>query len=348
MKSTKTFFDNKKSFSRLLKFAGLITGAVILILIVYIASILYTPLLETDQEFRIHTGLSLQQIAKLLEDKEVIEDSQKFVLAVKIRGLTTDLKAGYYKFNGLENYSQLINMLVKNRQHTIKITIPEGSTIRDIAEIIEPYFEFTDSSFIAATQGQKLLDRLDLDVKSAEGYLFPDTYYFYPDAEPREIINKMITTLFNKLDGRLRQGIDSSDYSLHEILTMASIVEGECIFDRERPLVASLYYNRLNRRMHLNADPTIQYIISDGPRRILHKDLKIDSPYNTYRNYGLPPGPVNNPGLKSIEAAIDPADTNYLYMVAKGNGEHAFSRSYNKFLDNKREFQKYRQKVNKQ
>jgi UPF0755 protein len=100
--------------------------------------------------------------------------------------------------------------------------------------------------------------------------------------------------------------------------------------------------------MHLNADPTIQYIISDGPRRILHKDLKIDSPYNTYRNYGLPPGPVNNPGLKSIEAAIDPADTNYLYMVAKGNGEHAFSRSYNKFLDNKREFQKYRQKVNKQ
>ena len=158
----------------------------------------------------------------------------------------------------------------------------------------------------------------------------------------------MIATLFDKIDSTLQNQIESSKYNFHEILTLASIVEGECIFDKERRMVASLYHNRLEKRMHLNADPTIKYIIPGEPRRLFNGDLKIDSPYNTYQNYGLPPGPINNPGLKSIKADANPMDTNFIYMVAKGNGEHAFTNSYDKFLEYKADFQNYRRKVKNQ
>jgi UPF0755 protein len=130
--------------------------------------------------------------------------------------------------------------------------------------------------------------------------------------------------------------------TINEVLTMASIVEGETILDRERPIIAGLYYNRLRRRMKLEADPTIQYIISDGPRRLLYLDLRTESPYNTYQKYGLPPGPINNPGRKSILAALYPAKHNYLYFVADGTGGHRFARTFEEHLKNVRAYRRAR------
>ncbi|MCF7886566.1 MAG: endolytic transglycosylase MltG [Candidatus Marinimicrobia bacterium] len=329
------------------QFTGLVLATGLLILLAYGVNILNTPVSQSKQEFRINEGLTVKKIAEKLEHKDIINDLDKFIMAVKIKGKSKQLKAGFYRVKNVDNYSQLINMLVANHQYAVKITIPEGSTNQEIAQIVSPYYSFSDSNFLATTKKDELINSYNLDVNTLEGYLFPDTYYFVPEATPEKIIRKMVKTLFSRIKN-LQPQIESSSYTLHEILTLASIVEGECILDKERPIVASLYYNRLRKRMHLNADPTIQYIIPDGPRRIFNGDLEISSPYNTYINYGLPPGPVNNPGLKSIQAAVNPADTDYLYMVAKGNGEHVFTRNYNQFLKYKQDFQQYRQKVNNQ
>jgi len=138
----------------------------------------------------------------------------------------------------------------------------------------------------------------------------------------------------------LQQQAKKMKMTIGQVLTMASIVEGETVLDRERPIIAGLYYNRLHRGMKLEADPTIQYIIPDGPRRLFYNDLRIDSPYNTYKKYGLPPGPINNPGRKSILAALYPARHNYLYFVADGLGGHRFARTYEEHLRNVRAYRR--------
>ena len=136
-------------------------------------------------------------------------------------------------------------------------------------------------------------------------------------------------------------------WTVHQILTLASIIEGEAMVDSERAMVSAVYYNRLKQGILLQADPTIQYIIPDGPRRLLRKDLAIDSPYNTYLHPGLPPGPVNNPGLKSILAAINPAHVDYLYLVAKGDGSHIFSRTLREHQIAKQRFDEFRRMINR-
>jgi UPF0755 protein len=349
MKIPVNFNINKLNISQTVQFLGLILATGVLLVLAYIFNILNTPVLDSaQQEFRIRSGASVQEIADSLAEKAIIDDPEKFILAVKIKRKSRELKAGYYSTENVDNYSQLISLLANNQQHTIKVTIPEGSTIKEISKIISPYFNFSDTTFLALTHNREFIKKLDLKVERLEGYLFPDTYYFSPDAGPGQIITKMVKTLYDKISPDLKSRIYNSKYSFHEILTLASIIEGECILDKERRIVSSLYHNRLNRRMHLNADPTIQYIIDDGPRRLLKKDLAIKSPYNTYKNYGLPPAPVNNPGLKSIKAAANPASTDYIYMVAKGNGEHAFTSDYDEFLEHKQAFQEYRQQVNNQ
>ena len=145
----------------------------------------------------------------------------------------------------------------------------------------------------------------------------------------------------------MRTRMAEINLSENEVLTLASIIEGEAIFDSERPRISGVYHNRLKKRMRLQADPTIQYIIEDSPRRLLNKDLKIESPYNTYLNYGLPPGPINNPGIESIKAALYPEDVDFLFFVARGDGYHTFTRTEKEHNEAKKEFQKIRRKNKK-
>jgi UPF0755 protein len=143
----------------------------------------------------------------------------------------------------------------------------------------------------------------------------------------------------------LKTRAEEIGWTLNQALTLASIIEGEAMVDTEMPLISSVYHNRLDIGMPLQADPTIQYIIPDGPRRLLYRDLEIDSPYNTYKYKGLPPGPINNPGIRAIKAALYPADTDYLYFVANGDGTHSFSENYSQHRRAKRRFDEYRKKV---
>ena len=189
----------------------------------------------------------------------------------------------------------------------------------------------TDSSFI---------EQFGIKATSLEGYLFPDTYYFFQGMMIEEVLTIMINQFWNNFNQTLIDRSNELELTIHEVVTLASIIEGEALFDSERRTISSVYHNRLRKNIKLQADPTIQYLFPDGPKTLSTKHLTISSPYNTYIHYGLPPGPINNPGIKSIEAALYPEDTDYLYFVAKGDGYHVFSTNQSDHLKAKREYKK--------
>ena len=195
-----------------------------------------------------------------------------------------------------------------------------------------------DSNFIKSN---------DINESSLEGYLFPDTYFFYVGEKPKSILKHLIK--MNKSFWTKNHLLQSKKLNLskHQVLTLASIIEGEAIYDSERAKISAVYHNRLNIGMRLQADPTIQYIIPDSPRRLLNKDLKIKSPYNTYLNWGLPPGPINSPGKNSILAALYPEHNDFLYFVATGDGYHTFTTNEKDHNKAKRKLQKLRRAYNK-
>tara|TARA_B100000408_G_C10259089_1_gene206863 strand:- start:300 stop:890 length:591 start_codon:yes stop_codon:yes gene_type:complete len=181
-----------------------------------------------------------------------------------------------------------------------------------------------------------------------EGFLFPETYYFVENESPQTILRKMVSEYQDRVSDKMRNRIVELGLSELQLITLASIIEGEAIHDKERKNISSVYHNRLNKGMRLQADPTIQYIIKDGPRRLLNKDLNIKSPYNTYLNEGLPIGPINNPGLKSIIAALYPTESEYIYFVARGDGYHTFSRTQEEHNFAKRKLNSLRKKVSRE
>lgn len=307
------------------------------------AGVTYFAFQERDipQEppFAVERGESLSGIAERLEDAGIIPYDIVFVVAAKVTDKARTLKSGVYRFPLRANTMQIIEILHEGSHQVEKwVSIPEGSSTKAIGAILQSKVGTDATKFYQLTRDKEFIRSLGLNVRSLEGYLLPETYRFLPDTPPEKAVTVLHEHLMDIIDEH-RGRLDSLPWSLHEILTMASIVEGEVQIDEERPIVAGVYYNRLRIGMLLQADPTIQYIIKDGPRRILYRDLKIDSPYNTYKYAGLPPGPINNPGKASILAALYPAKHSYLYFVADGKGGHVFTSNQR---DHQRAVREYR------
>ena len=193
-----------------------------------------------------------------------------------------------------------------------------------------------------------IINSLKIESESLEGYLYPDTYFFYDGIDEESVIKRLVKEFQVFWSDSNIAMANNMNFSQHEILTLASIIEGEAIYDSERPVISAVYHNRLKKGMKLQADPTVQYVIKDGPRRLLNKDLRIKSPYNTYLYKGLPPGPINSPGFMSLHAALYPKENDYLYFVAKGDGYHTFSKNEKDHERAKRAFQRVRKKVKKE
>ena len=319
-------------------------------LILFIMLVLSTPvkISKDGMNLSVPRGATLSQIADSLDQYNVINSKRSFILAAHLMFKSKSLKAGYFDISLVKNYRKLIHVITQAQNLSLRVTIQEGLQTRQIARLLADKFNFDYEDFMAKVNDQALLDDLGIKSPSLDGYLFPDTYDFYLSDSPYDVINKTVERFRSVITDTILKDIENSNRNLHEILTLASIVEGECLIDRERPIVSSVYINSLKLGMRLESDPTIQYIIPDGPRRLLTEDLFIESPYNTYRHRGLPPGPINNPGLNSIMAAVWPANTNYLYMVARGDGSHSFTHNYNDFLRAKRRFQRYRRQVERE
>ena len=302
------------------------------------------PGINQETNISIPKGSTLVDVATELVDKKVVNNKLSFVLAVKVLGYETDLPAGKFKIvNAGTNYA-LIKQLLNGVGLSKKVTILEGWTIEDIAEKVSNNLKIDKNEFIEASTNIALLKKWDVGNKSFEGYLFPDTYQFNEDQDAISVINTMVSEYKKNFTSQMRDRMDEINLTENEVLSLASIIEGEAIYDSERPRISGVYHNRLKKGMRLQADPTIQYIIEDSPRRLLNKDLKIKSPYNTYLNYGLPPGPINSPGLESIKAALYPEKVDFLFFVAKGDGYHTFSRTEKEHNKAKRAFQKVRRK----
>jgi len=318
-------------------------------MLIYYAIVLLWPQGNIDElaEIHISKGSTLIDVSVELYDKKVINNKSSFILAVRMLGYEKDIPAGKFNIvNTSTNYS-LINNLINSVNVSKKVTILEGWSINEIAEKLHTSIKIDKKSFIKASQNENLLKKWDVNSNSFEGYLFPNTYQFTEDETAIEIINKMVSEYKKNITKKMRDRMSKMDLTENEVLTLASIIEGEAIYDSERPRISGVYHNRLNKGMRLQADPTIQYIINDSPRRLLNKDLKIKSPYNTYLNHGLPPGPINNPGIESIKAALYPEEIDFLYFVAKGDGYHTFSKTEKEHNRAKRAFQKVRRKIRK-
>ena len=315
----------------------------------YYGIVLLWPQLNSEKSTKISIskGSTLIDVSNQLFDQRIIKNKKSFILAVKTLGYEKDLPAGKFLIEEATTNYCIIKKIVNSVALSKKMTILEGWSVNDIALELESKFNIKKDSFLKAVKSRRLLRNWKIDSNSFEGYLFPDTYLLPEDASPEDVINKMVFEYNNNITPVMRTRMAEINLSENEVLTLASIIEGEAIFDSERPRISGVYHNRLKKRMRLQADPTIQYIIKDSPRRLLNKDLKIESPYNTYLNYGLPPGPINNPGIESIKAALYPEDVDFLFFVARGDGYHTFTRTEKEHNKAKKEFQKIRRKNKK-
>ena len=331
-------------------FIGIIAVIVLGVLLAFYSLVLLWPQGNPYNSVKvtIPSGASLKEVSAHLQDNNVIRNERSFLLAVKALGYEMDIPAGRFKLIKAQTNFDIIDQLVNGVHLNKQITIFEGWTVSMIARALEEKLGMDPEEFENACNNSLLLWKWGIAAESFEGYLFPETYRFSEDESPQEIVGRMVQEYKKNFNDDLRIRMKDIGMTEGEVITLASIIEGEAIYNRERSVIAGVYHNRLKKGMRLQADPTIQYIVEDGPRRLLKKDLKIDSPYNTYLHYGLPPGPINNPGLESIKAALYPADTEYLFFVARGDGYHNFSRTEEEHNKAKREFQKLRRKVNRQ
>ncbi len=297
----------------------------ITILIIFITSMLSVNNREVNSSvITIEKGMSLNSVSHLLLENEIIVNQNIFKFKVVTRGLASKIPTGRFLIDGMISDSILIDIIFNKGPIKLKLTIPEGSQSKNLFQDINTLLS-TDYDFNKYFNSTEILEQYKVDASSLEGYLYPNTYFLYHDSSPEEIIDILLSEFWKKFNKNLQDRANQLGFSVHEVVTLASIIEGEAMLDSERSTISSVYHNRLKINMKLQADPTIQYIIPGPPKTLSNRDLRIKSDYNTYQNYGLPPGPINNPGIASIKAALYPEDTNFLFFVAQGDGSHAFT-----------------------
>lgn len=285
--------------------------------------------------FEIKKGESLGIIAGNLEKEGFIRSGLYLRLLSRKNGTGNSFKTGQYEISPSMTATEIHDLLVSGKGIMIKVTVPEGITLRKTAAILEEAGIVPAGDFIAAASDRKILDKYGIKGENAEGFIFPDSYLFQKNVSARSVLENFLKTFFDKL-GKVCPGYSSlSREELYDKVVLASIVEREYRRAEEAPLIASVFTNRLEIGMNLASCATIEYIITEiqgkkHPEYITYADLEIKSPYNTYRNKGLPPGPISNPGIIALEAAVKPAESDYLYFLLKDRetGEHFFSKRF--------------------
>ncbi|HVW05310.1 MAG TPA: endolytic transglycosylase MltG [Vicinamibacterales bacterium] len=297
-------------------------------------------------------GSGVQGIARRLADAGVVVDPYTFRLAARLSGSERHLQAGEYRFADPATPYEIVARLARGDVAKQVLTIPEGLTIREMSAIFANSGLGTADDFIAAAADGSLIADLDPDARTLEGYLFPDTYSLSRRATADVAVRTMLASFERAFDTRLRADATAAGLSPREAVTLASLVEKETASADERPIVAAVYRNRLRAKMALQCDPTVIYALMQAGRwhgNITKPDLQIDSPYNTYRYAGLPPGPIASPGRASLDAAVHPADVPYLYFVSRNDGTHAFATTLAEHSRNvaKWQVQYFREKKNR-
>ena len=288
-------------------------------------------------------GSSLQTVADALHRAGVVNHPTIFKRYGILAHFDRQIRSGEYEFVSGESYKRILERLRQGDILQIRVTILEGLTNREVAERLQQTLGFEPDSFLTLTVSADLIREYNVDSPSLEGYLYPDTYYFPSKNSPREVIEAFLQRFFTVWTSEHEERARALGMTRGQVLTLASIIEGEVLVHAESRRVSAVYHNRLQQNMLLQADPTVLYALGGEKRRVLYSDLRVESPYNTYVNLGLPPGPICNPSLMAIEAALNPLEeTGELYFVAAndGSGRHVFSRTYQEHLNAKAKAQR--------
>ena len=303
--------------------------AALCLTVLLIAVFLTLPPTSSEEvvNFDVPTGSSSQTIAKRLVAEKLIRSEHAFRLLVRYRGTGRHLQAGTYVLRRNMALWDVLNEFEKGQVTLIRWTVPEGLTVSTIAELWKTSGLGTTQAFQEASESPRLLERYGLADKTVEGYLFPNTYKLAKGTSAEKVVEMMLDEFKQRWTDSFDEEARNLGRTRHEIVTLASIIEKEAQSKSERPRISSVFHNRLRRKWRLQADPTVLYALGNPERLLTKGDLSVDSPYNTYMHKGLPPGPIANPGIDSIIAALRPEKTDYLYFVAIGEGKHHFSKT---------------------
>jgi UPF0755 protein len=307
---------------------------------------------STALVFTINPGETAATIAPRLQREGLVADSQLFLYLVRYRGVDAQLEAGEYELRSSMTMDEIVDTLQHGRLRDMTVTIPEGKRAEEVAALLEDSGAVDSETFMAMVRSGSaaydfLSDRPADAPASVEGYLFPETYRIPVDYDAAQVLDLLLFTFGERFTAEMRQAAADSGMTVHQVVTLASIVEREAVVAEERPVIASVYLNRLEQGMYLQSDPTVQYALGyqeDAGQwwkipMSLEEDVQVDSPYNTYMYPDLPPGPICSPGLASIQGVLEPAETPYLFFFSKFDGSHAFAETYEEHLRNQELYQ---------
>ena len=281
--------------------------------------------------FTVRPGMSVSEIGKELYERGIIDSEMKFWWTAKLNGFENKVKSGTFAMQTGMTPRDALEILVYGNTVTIRFTIPEGFSVRDIAQRLDDEGLVKADAFISLAKTYRPYPYVEEheNVRYAvEGFLFPDTYEINGEFDAARIMQMMAENFDRRLTKEMRDRAREMDLSIYELVTLASLVEKEAYHEEDRPIIAQIFLKRLRLGMPLQADPTVQYLLDAPKEDLLYRDTEIESPYNTYQNVGLPPGPIASPGTASLMAVLHPADTNYLYFVADRNGNNYYATNY--------------------
>jgi UPF0755 protein len=287
-----------------------------------------SPVNEDTQTvlIKIEPGMTLKQVSVLLKKENLIKNSAVFRVIAVLQKKQNQIMVGEYEISSSMIPLDILQRVTSGKTVLHPITIPEGYRITEIADLLARNGLVDKEEFIRLTQDEEVIKFWNIPGDSLEGYLFPETYHFSKYTDTRKIIDTMVKTFQDKISPlNLEKVSKNIKLTPHEVITLASIIEKETGKQEERPLISSVFHNRLKKKMRLQTDPTVIYAIKNFDGNIRKKDLSLDSPYNTYKYRGLPPGPIASPGLKAILAVLEPDNSDYLYFVSRQDGSHQFS-----------------------
>lgn len=305
--------------------------------VVLLAGLLLFPSTVTRhfemREVIIPRGASIETIAAILHKEGLVGNTRLFVLAARVLGYDRNLQAGRFTLPVGSSTYRILRQLARGMAAEDMVTVPEGLRVEQIADLLYRESKIDPVRFLALVSDSVFARSLGLPAGRLEGYLYPDTYPFYPLLTPQEVARMMVERALKTFGEEMALPDARLGLTLHQLVTLASIVEAEAQVPSERPRIAAVFYNRLRLGMMLQSDPTVSYAMGVWRGRVFYKDLDVKSPYNTYRNRGLPPGPICSPGRGAIHAVLFPLqDSTELYFVARGDGTHIFSKTWEDHL----------------
>ncbi len=307
---------------------GLAIAALTLVSIILIT--IFTPAQHHERQFVyvvVERGLSYSQIAERFSDAGLIKSERLFLILGRIFGIEHRAKAGRYRFASTSNMADILRTLYKGATYRERVLIRPGKTMETVVEIISRQAGVDSLAFAGLIADSAFVNSLGVPSSTAEGYLYPETYDIEWQESPESVMKRMVSNFFKAFDESLRIRAREMGMTVNEAVTLASIIEKEAMLDSERPLISAVFHNRLKAGMKLQADPTVRYALKKWTGRVLYRDLEVESPFNTYWAYGLPPRPICSPSLASLVAALYPVPgSKDLYFVARGDGGHYFSR----------------------